>query len=339
MRNVIYDKHGQFLRRWGESNPSRAMFALPTLADLRPVNPVTQNLSIADRNEAFVWDRLAPVVEVSEKSGTVPIYSRAYWARRQQGLERAPDGPYQEIGYGVDTTTYDCIEYGAEIPLGDVTRAGSQFPDDQEVVQSLYVVNTLQIELEKLVAAVMFVTGAWTSESTLAGVTQWSDYDASDPIAAAKTAVRTIRLATGVKPNLLFIGSQAWDSLKDHPLVTDRYKYTTPGVITPQLVAPLLDIEEIVVGETPEETGAEGAASSTADIWTDNALFAVMNKPGLMVPAGGFTFMWNEKGNIPWAVDTYRNEGRRSLMTRAFTHAVPKVVSKIHGYLYLDCVA
>ena len=336
---LIYDKFGRPLRRWGEDSPTRAMFAQPTLADLRPVSPVTQNLSIASRNENFLWDKIAPVAEVSEKSGTVPIYSAGFWFRRQEGAERAPEGPYLRVGYGTTTTTYDAIEYGFEKLLGDPVVAGSQFPDAQEEVAAAFITNLIQLELEKRVAAATFVTSVWGTETTLSGTDQWSDLSSSDPVADAQVARRTVRRATGGEPNQLFIGALAWEKLSEHPLILDKYKHTQMAIMTPELVAPLMGVDEIIVGDSVEETTAEGGAGTTSDIWTDNALFSVSNRPGLMVAAGAFTFMWNERSNIPWAMETYRDESRRSMVTRGFTHADPKIVSSAHGYLILDTVA
>lgn len=315
------------------------MFAQPSLADLRPVDPVVTGLSIATRPENFVWDQIAPVMEVAEPTGTIPIYTSGPWFRRQEGAERAPEGTYLPVGYGTTTTTYRTAEYGFEKILGDVIRAGNQFPEDQEDVAAQFIANLINLELEKLAAATFFVTGAWNSEATLAGTDQWSDYDASEPMLKADDARRTIRRQTGVNPNILALGAETFDDLSKHPLVLDRYKYTQPGIITPQLLAPLFGVDEVIVGDAPEETTAEGGAGTRADIWTDNALFAVVNQPGSMVRAGGFMIMWNEKGNIPWVIESYRNEERRSNVTRGFTHADPVVVSNVHGYLFLNTAA
>ncbi len=331
---IIYDKNGRPLRRYGDYDPM--MFAQPTLNDLRPVNPVVQGLSIASRNMEFLWDKLAPVMEVSEKSGTIPTYTAGYWFRRQEGAERAPEGAYMRVGYGVSSDTFDCVEIGFEKLLGDPVRAGSQFPDDQEEVAAMFIANLIQLELEKRVAAAMFITSVWATNPTLTGTNQWTDKDVSDPIADIDTGKRTIRRATGVTPNRLFIGALTWEALKEHPLLIDKFKYTNVGILAPSDVAKVFDIEEIVVGDSVEETTLEGGAGTTADIWTDNALLTVSNAPGLMIAAGGFTVMWNEKGNIPWLIDTYREEGRRSNVTRGFTHVEPKIVSTAHGYIILD---
>ena len=337
--NTIYDMWGKPLRKYGFALPKRLEFAQPALDDVRPVDPVLTNLSIGFKNEKFVWDKIAPPAEVDQMSGTFFLYTRDFWMRRQQGLERAPEGEYLRVGYGVSTATYKTAEYGAEKLLGDTVRAGSQTPEDLQEVDVAFLTNLIQMELEKLVAADCFVTGVWGTSTTLTGTNQWSDYDGSDPIANADTAIRTIHRNTGAKPNLLVVGRLAWQNLKEHPLVIDKYKYTQPGVMTEELVAKVLGVDELVVGDSVENTAAEGATYVGADIWTDNALFVVKKSQGLQVPAGAFTFMWNEKGNVPWAIETYREDKRRGDVTRVFTHADPRIVSAQHGYLFLDTTA
>lgn len=317
----------------------RYQFAQPTPRDVRPVNPVLTSLSIGFKNEKFLWDQICPVAEVDQKSGTYFIYTRDYWFRRQEGAERAATSAYTRVGYGMTTATYTAQEIGFEKVLGDPVRAASQTPEDLQTLDTQFLVNLIQLELELRVAAVTFVTGAWGTSTTLSGVNQWSDFGFSDPIANADTAIRTILRNTGARPNTLFVGLLAWEKLREHPLILDKYKHTQTGIMTTQLVAAALGIENLIVGDSVQNTGAEGLAFTGADIWTDNALFLVKNNPALGVANGAYTFMWNERGNIPWAVEDYRDEPIRADVTRVFTHLVPSVVSAQHGYLYLDTVA
>jgi len=316
---------------------------LPTIKDVRVVDPVLTDLSIGFKNKRFLWDQIAPIAKRDQQSGTFFIYTRDYWFRRLAGAMRAPGGPYTRVGYGVSTSTYSTKERGFEKPLDDSIRNASQTPEDVAVTDTKFLTNLLELELEKDVAAGMFVTSVWGTTTTLTGTNQWSDFDNSDPIANADTAKRTIRRNTGAEPNILFVGALAWEKLKEHPLILDKYKHTQKGIMTPELVAAVLGVESLVVGDSIENTAAEktpGTASFTgADIWTDNALFLVRNNPTLEVATGAFTFIWDEVGNVPWAVQKYRDENVRSDVTRVFTHYDPKIVSSQHGYIYLDCVA
>ncbi len=313
--------------------------AQPTVKNVRPIDPVLTNLSIGFKNERFLWDKLAPAIEVSEKSGTYFNYTRDFWFRRQEGAERAAEGPYQRVGFGVGTSTYSTIEYGFEKLLGDVVIASSQTPDSLEQLSIAFLTNLIQLELEKLVSAATFVSGKWGTDKTLTGTGQWSDFANSDPIADFDLALRTVRRNTGAKPNTVFMGLLGWEKLKEHPLILDKYKHVQTAILTEELVAAALGISELIVGDSVENTAAEGASYVGADIWTDNAVILVRNNPGLFVANGASTFVWNERDNVPWAAENYREEKNRSEVHRVFSHYDPQIVSKEHGYMLLDLVA
>ena len=111
------------------------------------------------------------------------------------------------------------------------------------------------------------------------------------------------------------------------------------SIVSPDATSRNLCVDEVVVGDSVKNTAAEGATFVGADIWTDNAVFLVRNNPGLFVANGAQSFIWNERNNVPWAIDRYEEESIRSLIIRAFTHTDVKVVSSQHGYMYLDLVA
>lgn len=313
---------------------------LPTINDVRPVNPVMTNLSIGFKNEAFYADELFPPVEVSEKSGTYFIWTRDYWFRREAGSQRAATGPYTRLGVGVSTDTYRAEEYGYEELVADSVRKASQTPEALDTVAVQHLTEMLQIEIEKQAAADGFVTGIWGTSTTLTAGDQWSDLANSDPIANADTAERTIRRNTGQEPNVMLIGALVWESLKEHPLILDKYKHTQTGIMTEALVAAALGVETLRVMKSVENTAAEGATYVGADIWTDNVLFLRRTpSPGLMVPNGGYRFVWNEKDNFPWAIESYRDEPIRSDVHRIFSHWDNEITASQLGYMYLDAVS
>ena len=312
----------------------------PTIKDVRPVDPVLTDLSIGFKNEAFMWDQIAPVKQVTQRSATYFTYDREYWLRRQDGAERAEGGSFQRVGFGVSSATYKALQYGFEQAVDDVTRDGSQTPETLDTLAVAFVTNLIQIELEKLVAAAFFATSKWGTDNTLSGNNQWSDFANSDPIGNIDTAIRTILRNTGARNNIRgFIGLTGWEKIKEHPLIIEKYKHTQTGIMTEELVAKALGLSSLTVGSAVENTAAEEATFVGADIWTDSLLVAAMNPPGLQSATAGATIMWNQAGNIPWAIQRYREEAITSDIVRAFTHAVPKVVSAQHAYYFADLVA
>ena len=308
-----------------------------TIGDVRPVNPVNKELSIGFKNPAYFWDVLAPPVEVPERSGTYFTWTKDFWFRRALSMDRAPTGPYSRTTMGLSSSTYETNEKGLEELVSEVIESASQTAEDLDTQAIAHLTEMMQIELEKMVAAATFVTGKWGTSNTLTGGNQWSDLAASNPLTDAETAKRTIRRATGRNPNSLAIGALTWEVLKEHPLVLDKYKHTQVGIMTPDLVASAMGIEKLYVMSSVENTAAEGQTFSGSDIWTDNALFfnRVPN-PGLSVPNGAYTFIWNEKENFPWAMDQYESKETRGLVHRIFTHPDVVVTASDLGYMFLD---
>ena len=321
------------------SNYNRYNFANPTVSDVNPVNPVLTSLSVGFKNESFMWSEIAPQHASDLQSGTFPVYTRDAWFKRQGGAERAANANYQRIDYGVSTDTFKTVEIGYEKILPDVVRNSNQFGDNLETKDVAFLTNIMELEIEKRVAAATFVTAVWGTSNTLSGTSQWSDFANSDPISDSDTAIRTILRNTGAKPNNLFMGLLAWEKLKEHPLILDKYKHTQVGIMTEDLVAAVLGVGKITVGSSVENTAAEGQTFVGADIWTDNALFQVVNPPSLDVAMSAMTIIWNERGNVPWAIESYREEQTRGDVNRIFTHLAPKIVSSQHGYLFIDTVA
>ena len=335
---IIYDVNGRPLRKAGYSPPAQMHFAQPADADVRPVDPVMTNLSIGYKNESFMWDKIAPVAEVVEASGTYFRYTRDFWMRRQEGAERGTGAPYLRVGYGLETSKYATIELGFEAPLDEVTKAKSQTPEDLSDTNAAFLSNLMQLELEKRTAEELFTTSIWGTDNALSSTTRWNIYDTSNPVDDMDVVLSTVRRNTGMEPNVFFIGRPVWDVLKDHPMILDRYKYSQPAIMTTELVAAVLNIPKIIVGNTVENTAKEGQTYVGADIWGDKGLVSVMNAPGLMIPAGAFTFIWNEKGNMPWAIDSYYEPQTRSDIDRIFTHRDAEVVSNHHGYFFSNLV-
>ena len=194
----------------------------------------------------------------------------------------------------------------------------------------------MQLELEKLVAGTIWKTGVWGTDVTLSGTSQWSDAT-SNPITALDTAMRVVKRNTGSKPDVMFISGTVWDTLKEHPILIEKYKYSQKAILTEDLVSAALGLRKIYVMDSVENTAAEGATYAGADIWTDKALLIKESK---MVsknsPAGAYSFIWQKDGGVPWAMNNYREEQVRADVHRIFTQVDIKVCAKDWGYFFND---
>ncbi|MAH46570.1 hypothetical protein CMI37_12135 [Candidatus Pacearchaeota archaeon] len=319
---------------------TRRKYAGPTQNDMRPVDPVLTDLSIGYKNPDFIWDLLAPVVPVDEKSGTYFIWDRDYWFRtfgESGGARRAPESPYLRLAYGATTGTFNTYETGFEKPTGDPIVAASQSPEALPQKDVSFLTNQMEMELEVDTAAELFVSGLYGTDNTLSGVSQWSDFANSDPVGDFDTAKGVVRKNTGTEPRRAIMGIETWNDLKEHPLILDKYKHTQSGIMTEALVAAALGVDEIIVGKTAKNTANEGQTFVGANVWGDNCLLIpAIDAPALETPAAAYTYVWDEVGNVPWAVQQYRDETIRGNVARILTHTDRKVTSAQSGYLFID---
>ena len=320
---------------------------LPTRKDVALVSPVLTDLSLGYKNETLLWEKIAPTKGVPLNVGTIPIYTRDYWFRRIATAARGADGGYARTGYGVSSDTYKTVEIGFEKSLDDSIGKASQLGEDLQETDTAFLTTLMELEFEKRVAAACFVTSVWGTSTTMQSASspyQWSDFDNSDPPQDVQTALRTIRRNTGSNTKFTMrLGPLVWEKLKEHPLLMDKIKHTQKGVLTEDLVASLLGLDELTVGYAIENTAVEkapGTASFTgADIWTDNVLILAEQGQGQRSGFGAKTLIWEEDFSSPWVIETYRDDRVRSDITRIRSHLQIKIMSTQHGYIYLDCIA
>lgn len=291
----------------------------PTASQLHVNRPLT-NLSIAFMQslDGFVADRVFPVIPVDKQSDLYYEYARGDWNRNQM-RKRAPSTESAGSTYSVSNSPYICDVYGLHKDIDDQVRANADsiFQLDAEATQFLSQQALLSREINW--AANFFKTGVWTTDvagvSTAPGagqVLQWND-PASTPIENIRAAKRTVQQSTGFLPNKLTIGAEVWDTLVDHPDIVDRIKHSAsndrPAIVTKQAVAALLELDEILVMQSIQNTAAEGLTATHSFVGGKKALLTYTPpSPGLLTPAAGYSFAWRGYmgGTSPVAISRFR---------------------------------
>jgi Phage major capsid protein E len=154
----------------------------------------------------------------------------------------------------------------------------------------------LLIDREIEVASLLTSTANLTQNITLSGTSQWNDFSNSDPIAAVRTGKQTIHASIHQNPNTLVMGRQVWDKLIDHPAFLERVKYSQLGVMTPDLMARIFEVDRIIVGGAGKNTAKEGQTDSMSYIWGKDSFLAYIAptiKPKMITL--GLTYKWQEK--------------------------------------------
>lgn len=318
----------------------------PGLGTVHVNRPLT-NISVAYLQTAdmFIASKVFPRVPVPNKSDQYYTYPKEYW-HRSEARKRAPGTESAGSGWSQSTATFDCDVIAVHKDIDDQIARNADAPLDLERDATQWVTHQLLIKQEVDWVGTFFAASTWTGSTTGADITVGStwDVDSSTPIEDVSAQTIAITKNTGRKPNTLVIGPEVLDALRHHPDILDRIKYTQRGVVTVELLAALFDVERVLVPYAVQNTAAEGAASATmAYLYGKNALLVYTpSSPGLLTPAGGYTFTWTGYlGNSPSGMAITRWYEQRLKATRVEGEMVydHKVVAADVGAYFASCVA
>jgi hypothetical protein len=262
------------------------------------------NLTLAYVQEQtnFIADKVFPTVGVQRQSDKYYIYDRANMNRTGDVKKLAPRTEVNRIGMAISNDSYFADVYGLGMDFDEQTLANEDAMLDIRSAGAQTIVNRLLIHREEQFASSFFAAGIWGTDVTPSNL--WSDYTNSTPITDVTTGRRTMQLKSGgFKPNTMVVGKEVRDILINHPDILARLNggatVTNTALITNAKLAEIFEVENFYVMEAVKNGAVEGLAESNSFIGGKNALLVhAPRTAGLMTPASGLTFAWN---NIPGA--------------------------------------
>ncbi len=311
--------------------------AQPTVESLH-IDAALSNIAIGYKNAAYIADQIFPVVPVDKQSDYFYTWTKDFWFRNHvEG--RAPGAVFAEGGLQVSKTRFYCDNKGLAFPIAVEQLANQDAAIDLERTGAEWLADQFALDREIDLASVCFSTSNWTSSSTLTSTDMWSDYENSNPLGNVATAFETIQGLTGLQPNVCVMGAAAYNNIRRHPDLLDMYKYTTTAILNESQIAQAFGVDKLLVGRAVKNTGAEGQAFSGSYIWGDYVLFIyVPPRPGLRVPAAGYTFAWKKDG-LTLRIDRFDDGLRKRYLLRGEMAYDQKVTSADCGYIIADTVA
>ena len=297
------------------------------------VDQLLTNMSIGYKNDLYIADSIAPIVQVRRQSDIIPKYDQSHWFRNQAAL-RAPGTMSQRGGFTVDTSaTYYCPRYSFGFEIPDETRDNTDMPYDLDRDGTAFVTDRLMMMREVTAASRFFTTSIWGADVTPAVL--WSTYGTSTPLVDITTYQDAVEGRIARMPNRFVMGKQVFSVLKWHPDIADRIKYVQRAVVTTELFGSLLDIESVLVGRAIYTATLEGVAEASVvyqRIWGKNCLLLhVPSAPSLMTPAAAYTFTWNRVPNSIQYFTRKRNDEREVDILEGNTYFDQRVTSSRAG--------
>jgi hypothetical protein len=272
---------------------------MPSLNQLHVDEALTQ-ISIAYRNQAFVSEEVLPVVPVMKKNDVFYKFSKQHFRSYKDAY--AAGQRAQQIEVDLDARGFYMADgHALEDSITDDEREQADPGAQLEVEKTEKLTNIIALNQE--VNFFNQITDAnIPNHANLATTALWSDYVNSDPVTEILTRRRTIQSQIGDFPNTLLLAQDVMDILSNHPRILDRVKYTANGArnqLDEQDLARVFKVDKVLVSAALQQTVNEGQADTLGYLFAHNALlFYRPARPGLRVPAFGYTFFWAKRSGV-----------------------------------------
>jgi len=330
--------------------------ALPS--QLQVAVPVAiQNISIQYKPKFMIGDSVFPIVPVPTLQSKILKYAKANLFRLADGeLYRAEGSLTKRFNYNIDTQFVNPRQISAEVPvtdeLLDIASQPGQMPL-QPIVDAVQLATTkIDLYKEKQISDVIYgnkwADGTTGGSAPSAGAGGWAlDTTANSLVKDIYAAKKTILAGTGVEPNVLVIDFATFVALQTNPVVADKVKYTEKAVFTADLLASLLQLDEVLIGRgiytsQKENKNATNATFTGTGIWNPsargNAFLYYREAPGLRALSAGFQFRLPYMGSMRY-VRGYRDEQVRSTIYQVTEMTEIAPVALDVGYAWTTTIA
>lgn len=261
------------------------------------IDAALSEVAIGYRPEGFIADMIFPIVPVQKQSDLYVIWSREDRLRRHD-TKRAPATEAKRIYEEVSSATYFAKNYAlkSSIPIEDFKNADPIFLDNLSTGKTELVLDGLMLDWEVRVADQ--VTSGSNVGSYAAVGSEW-DGSGADPLSDLNIVIDNVHFSTGVRPNNITFGLQAWKSFRRNTTVRDLIFGVNNGGGYPNVsqVANLLEVDKVHIGGAFQNTANEGLAESLSAIWDDHVLvYYAPPSPSKERPSFAYTFRWRQPG-------------------------------------------
>jgi hypothetical protein len=274
----------------------------PTLSSVH-IDTALTNFGVAllqrDQNH-YIFNKVAPIIPVEKMTDKYWVIPRDEWMI-DEAQPRTDSTESMGGSYTLSTDSYEARVWAFHRDLGHLVRANADAGLNLERGASEFVTYKLLLRQEIEWASNFFVPGVWTNQlsgdiSGSVGANEfvyWNDYANSDPFEDIEDAKEMVEGVTDIEPNTWVISKPVYRTLKHHPIIRDRIKYTSSGSVTIDLLKQLFEIENIYVARSIRNTANRGATASYSRIHGKHAwLGYVSPNPGPQTPTAMATFAW-----------------------------------------------
>lgn len=240
----------------------------------------------------FIADDVLPPLPVDKMINQYYIFDRGNY-RTGDDARMAASKPIRTSPAQLSKDSYNMVRHSLFdiVPNDVIDEADVPLAPLQDTVVDL--TQQLLINKELSVANYCALTASVANYTSLAAASQWGYTSTTTPLKDITTAINTVLKESGQKPNLGWMGNPVYQTLKNHADIIDRIKYTQRAIVTTDIMAACMDLDNVVVGNAVYMTTPEGVSSeATAFIWGKNFGVVYSNpRPAMKAVSWGYQFV------------------------------------------------
>lgn len=312
-----------------------------------------QNISIAFKNADYIADRVFPILDGADPKAKITVYNKGDWFRDEAAI-RAAGTRAARGGYKLDEVSVATKEYAFAKEVTDEDRRFAKLKNapplrpDEDAIE--YAADKVDLKKEVRVGS-LITAGTW-ADGNVAGEDAeglWSPAGATNTFLADITkGKKAVKGKTGKVPNVLVLDDATYLALCECEAILDKIKYTQRGVMTKELLAAMLELDEVLVGKAVKNSAKEtkaGTEFTGVNIWEVNTgkgmgfLFHRARKLGLKVATAGMQARIAYEDGQPRRVTTWREPAEHQ---DVYEVAEETDIVQVHadlGYLFKDTYA
>ncbi|CAK0743601.1 Major capsid protein [Azospirillaceae bacterium] len=297
----------------------------------RVVDPTLSQYARGYVQSNHVGSTLFPLAPVPTSQGKVIEFGKE--AFRRYNSRHAPGSDVKKIEFGMFGKSYQLIDHALDVSIPEEFEIDCTHIKVDTLLRGTNIVMssmTLALEIEQ--AEIATDPYAYNSDhkTSVSGSDKWSD-PASKPIVQLRDSIEVVRRSIGIRPNVAMFSASAFAAFEENVSVIDRFKQSSP-VITTDIVASLLRLEKVVIGEAVYADDKD----DFVDVWGNNVILSYSPIPtqgvtiGVEQPSFGYTYYYKDH---PFVHKPIFDHNKRSWVCGVTYRRIPVLTGISAGFL------
>ena len=307
-----------------------------------PVDSRLQGIALAYRNptQSFIADKIMPRTPVATKSFKyLEFDSEQHFSLPDTKVGRKSEPTVVE--YVATEKSATVFDYGLDdiVPIDDIEQArASNIDFDPQAKAVEFLTDLVMLDRERRVAKIVQDSAnyASTKVTNVSSSAKW-DNNTVNPRNLLLNALDTPLL----RPNTMVVGREAWTKIRQHPKLVSSVSSAdnSEGAITKQQLADLLEIHQVLVGDSIYNAAARGQDLNKTYSWGKHIALLHIN-PAASAQSGiswGYSAEYGKR--IAGIILDPHKGARGAIVVRVVESCCELVAAKDLGMLFQNVVA